>query len=412
MKFNKKISGHALLYALIVTSIITIMSSFALLKLSNSKFIKLKRSTRAKLIEAERNLLKLALSKFFQPEADENPFVINLIENINSSVYKGNWGAFELLILKNTCDLDSLISFALIGELNYRYRNAAIYLKNQNQALNMSGHALIRGNAYLPKAGIRKAIINGEAFSGKKLVYGETFISSQQIPEPDFSGLNNFIVKHRLGINENTNIRDSILNSFAAPCKYLNFKRNAILNECYYKGNIIITASEKIYVSNKSELEDVILIAPQIEIEEGSNLCAQLIASEQIIISESCILKYPSLIFLEENEKNGLIRVAKNSKIQGLLVYKSSELINQKARLFIDQGVEFTGLLYSESKVDLKGDITGTIICDNVQYSTEQNLYLSSLHNVNIDNNALPNYFSLTGIYENKSDKFIMKWLN
>ncbi len=412
MNFGKKVSGHALVYALLVMSIITTMSSMALLKLSNYKFSQLKRSSRSGLIEAERNLIKLALSKHFLPNTEKNPFSINLIQNVNSTIYRSNWGAFELLVFKNKCSMDSLTSSALIGQKEYKFRKTAIYIKNNNRPLYVSGSALIRGNSYLAKAGIRKAIINNDEYCGKKLINGELYVSSNKLPEPDLSEVHDFLSKHKSSRYNNIKFRDSIQSSFAGACTILNLKGNAVLKNGYYRGNIIISASDKIYVSNSTFIEDAILIAPKIEIESGSSLSAQFIASKQILISEHCILKYPSFVYLKEGKKESKINVGKNSKIEGLLIFTSSELKNQKAGLFIGEGAEITGLLYSESTVDLKGDIAGTIICDNIQYSTEQNLYLSSLYNVRIDNNALPEYFVLNDLYQNNSNKYIMKWLN
>ena len=57
-----------------------------------------------------------------------------------------------------------------------------MYLADQNKPLSLTGRTQITGNCYLPKAGVKRAYIEGKSFVGNKLINGTKYNSNKTLP--------------------------------------------------------------------------------------------------------------------------------------------------------------------------------------------------------------------------------------
>lgn len=412
MKIKQKVSGYALIYTLFITCIITLIASFILIQISNAGALSLKRKNKTKLIESEQNLLRLAKSKHFNKNRSEGLFQVYLYDEIKSQIRIENWGAFKLIVLENINHIDSLFSAAFIGQENYSFRNTAIYMRDKNQPLSISGNTLIRGKSFLPKSGLKRGNINGKKYKKTQMIDGQILKSTDVLPEVKISGIEN--LKDYIDLNQFkfSAYKDSIFHSFQKDVIHIHLGDIAYLDQCFYKGQIVLSANQKIFISKHAFLEDVIIIAPEIELEEKTEIAAQLIAEREIKVSEKCKMNYPSLLYLNRKNEDGKITIGKDSQINGLIIANLQESSERNVLVSVEKDSEVNGLIYSKGIVDMQGSIKGTLICDNLQYKGNGSFYLSYLHNSIIDNNALPKFYVLPEIFNRFSNKKIMKWLD
>ena len=108
---------------------------------------------------------------------------------------------------------------------------------------------------------------------------------------------------------------------------------------------MIVQSSTKITVSPSAVLKDVILIAPEIEIQNNVISNFQAFASKRISIGESVQLQYPSALILNKNQdisqpnntgekEKPSIQIGKSSVVKGVLVYLGTDpLSNYKTQI-------------------------------------------------------------------------------
>ena len=71
---------------------------------------------------------------------------------------------------------------AMFGASDWKHDELSLFLTNQNKPLSIAGNTRIAGDATIPKAGIKRAIIDGNSYTGSELVYGQTSNSPNKIP--------------------------------------------------------------------------------------------------------------------------------------------------------------------------------------------------------------------------------------
>lgn len=353
--------------------------------------------------------------------------LIDLFDKGTDSVYLWlqPWGAYEIAISKAVFKNREITRIAQLGKAcTDTADNYSIYLADEDKPLSLCGNTLIKGKAYLPKAGVKRAYIEGLSFTRSILVAGEIVLSARVFPsfnkfitnqtELAFSG-KPFIENDSIIEIENE-LPDTISNSFRN--KTLIYKSTAPVNivNGVYAGNIIILSLKQVNIAASVALNNILIYAPKVTVERGFRGNIQAFASDSIIIEKDVTLTYPSAIGLvarDSGSSNAVILLGENDTIAGaVFACKSKVNVLQRVGVVVQEKAVVTGQVYSNGFVDLKGTIYGSLICNKIMLSTPSSVYENHLLNAIIDRTRLPEMFTGINLNDKPSTKRIARWLN
>ncbi|GAA3614537.1 hypothetical protein Q4Q39_02675 [Flavivirga amylovorans] len=342
------------------------------------------------------------------------------------SVHRDYWGVFEKVIAIATIKTNRFKKVALIGALQPKINRTSLYVEDKNKPLVLVGNTKIRGVAYLPKQGVRTGNISGHSFYGNQLIYGVTRTSSK-LPELLDETRNQIkTIQNQIGtINQNQfldlNRSNSFKNSFLNPLQVIYSHTDVHLIGVSLKGHILVQSKTKIIVDANSNLKDIVLVAPEIEIKSNTKGTFQAIATKGITIGKNCTLNYPSALILNEDLKNKipaentnnqkqtpLVKVAKGSTLKGFIVYLG-ETKNYKAQVFIDDQALILGEIYCNRNLELLGTVYGSVFVSNFIANQSGSSYQNHIYNGTIIVDDLAQEY--IGLSFKNSKKGVMTWL-
>ena len=352
---------------------------------------------------------------------------IDLFKNGDDSVHikRNNWGAFEIALAKATSGKKEVSRIALTGYPCTAKESYSLYLADHDQPLAVCGATLIRGTAYLPKAGIKRAYIEGQNFTGNNLVEGIIRQSNKQIPEFNKSIITN--MKQLLegtALSENDSVLelenrlpfDSLTNSFADKTIMLVSKAALKLRNIYYSGNIILVSTKKITISASCQLQNILVLAPKIFIEKDFKGQVQLFASDSLILQKNVRLDYPSVAGLFSNNnssKFSVIQLDENDSVSGaVFACQQKQDIAKVSGVLIAQKSFVQGQIYSDGYADIRGTVYGSVMCNTIMLNTTSSVYQNHLLNAVIDLTKRSKYYAGSALTEEAGFKTIVKWLN
>ncbi|MES2288082.1 MAG: hypothetical protein V4547_20515 [Bacteroidota bacterium] len=420
------IKAGALFYAIVISLIIAITSSALIMAAYLSRIqyenFEIKRQLN---LNADSGI-KLLLSKQSLVALNEEKTIDLFNKGIDSVILiRKLWGAYEIVISKATFKNSTSVRTAQVGFYPDSDHLYSLHLSDKDKPLALCGNTLIKGPAFLPKAGVKRAYIEGQSFSRSLLIEGEVKQSEKTLPKFNPELIENIqavFFKKSLSDNDsilsikNELIGDTLSNSFQNKTLVFSSVVPIIISNGMYSGNIAVISEKQITVSSNALLKDVLLFAPKIIIEKKFRGNVQVFASDSISIAEEVTLTYPSVIGLISNNKptgTSIIVLNKSDTILGsVFIIKNENNITGQARLLISEEAVIYGQVYSNGYVDLKGTINGSLMCDNIMLSTASSVYENHLLNAVIDLSKLPEHYTGINLVEESTVKKIVKWLN
>lgn len=417
-----KIKAGALQFVLFIgTIIVLLLFAFILINQSHSLFDK-QTDLMVGLVQASDNALIESFSTILQ-EDNSVDLTANPDLGIRSKVVMEYWGLLEK---RNSISKKGKLQFEKSAFVGYRNPDIpALYLRDDNRPMVIVGDAKISGDAYLPERGIKIGNIQGYGYARSQLVYGNIRQSEAQLPELCSK------VDQQLKLiagsmyrpkGNSVNLKQGLLikNSFKEETIVVQGSNYLDLDRVTLIGNVVVWAMDKIHVRATTQLRDVILAAPKIEIEQGTRGTFQAIASERIVVGKGCQLEYPTLLAV--HEKNGsdqtintqrdpVIAIESGSSIAGAIIYSNKGKSKGLPKYIgIDREATITGEVYCDQALELKGSIYGSVTTGSFISFENGNTYLNHLFNGTINSELLPNeYCGL--VYDCETANGIAKWL-
>ncbi|WP_458628638.1 hypothetical protein [Winogradskyella sp. PC D3.3] len=335
-------------------------------------------------------------------------------------VHREFWGVFEKIISNSRIKTNALKKVALIGGEQPKTDRLALYLQDNNKPLVLVSDTKIKGLTYLPKRGVKAGTISGEFYYGSQLIYGESKVA-QDLPKL-FTEVNSQFNTIK---DKGSNAKDEQFlkfefdkvykNSFLDATKFMFSNNEIYLDNMSLIGNIIIQSKTKIVVDPSCVLKDVILIAPEIEIQNNVKGNFQAIASKNILIGEHVELGYPSALVINKNkgiptEEQSKIVVNNSAIIKGVIVYLDSSASNDfKVQVELKEMAILIGEVYCNKNLELKGTVYGSIFTKNFIAKQSGSIYQNHIYNGTIIVNELPQEY--VGLLFKNSKKGVAKWL-
>ncbi|MEH6305264.1 hypothetical protein RYH73_06395 [Olivibacter sp. CPCC 100613] len=422
-----KLKAGALLSVVGIATIIALLLGLMLLLLLYNRNDTSQLLHRLKL---ERNLesgMALLLSEAYSEKSSEEVFMDLFKEETDSiSLQHYPWGLYEIAIIKSFEGRDTLQKVFLKGNTLQSDKAYALYLKDDDRPLSISGKTLIRGTAYLPPAGIRKAYIEDKAYEGDSTVYGEMRNSEKKLPT-----LNTALIEQIKQLTYDSlenqsdsiasfhNIKDSLIRSFYQKPLILSSKDSISLENLNLKGALIVISEQAIYLPSTAQVEQVIFIAPKIKIAKDFKGMLQAFAQDSIHVEENVELHYPSALgLIEKRDENTVqeftpeIVIDKNAKIHGVVfsvaAASGSDFMN---RIRMEPGSEVHGELYADGMLELKGSVFGSAACQRFVLQTPSSLYDNFLLDARIDYTKRSRYYLESALLQTTGKGGIVQWL-
>lgn len=425
LKYNTfKCGGYALIYAVFVLVILTVITSSVILLAYFNKIYFQDYVEKENQISHVNSGINLLMAGFEKPELIYKK-KISLYGQINDTVVlsKYPWGLFTIIHAKSDFRNFVFEKVALSGGFYKNDTSYALYLPDKNKPLAISGKTKISGRCYLPVAGLKRATIDGRHYEGDRLLYGSIVQSNKFLPvlkqeliKCSFSNYEKILLTgDSLEIRSIADLQiDSIYNSFCdeTVVLFMDSENNLLFHNL--NGNMIVFSKNHVTVSRNSTLKDILLIAPTIEFEEGFKGSLQAIAIDSIIINKGCFFEYPSAIGIINNETdefNPYIYLAGNVVFNGIVCcYGSSEPYEKTPYIRTEKKSLIQGQVYCSGYIEHKGKIVGSLCCNGFILYRPSGLYENYLLDATIDELSINEHYvgvDITGYAPEK----IIKWL-
>lgn len=364
-----------------------------------------------------------------QSEMHADTLTIDFVKKENQiiKVHLSQWGIFEKVFVITQFRKKRFVKTAIIGSLMNSIESPTLFLQETQNPLTIVGNTLIKGIAYLPSQGVKPGYIAGNSYYGAQLIYGSIKKSIPVLPKIEKSVIDALVfylkdykpTTQEDYINLETNLK--IINSFKDKTKEAYSKGPIVLENRRITGNIMIKSDTLIRIKNTAFLKDLILIAPIIEIEDGTIGNFQAIASKRVTVGKDCKLSYPSALVLFQDNKNNQSVVSNNTFdnqifidsgtiIKGSVCFiQTKELPDFQTQIVLEKDVRIKGHVYCNGNFELRGTVSGSVCTKQFVANQSGSIFVNHIYNGVIENENIPNIFG--GIVMEKKSKIVMKWL-
>lgn len=412
-----KIKAGALQYVLIISVIIAILLLAFMLLINLQKQTATKQDFYKQTIFNVMNGFEyLSNSEITYDETTSQQFSENTKEN--TQLLKKKWGLFDVGVVTSTIGKQTFEKIALLG--GKQEERDALYLQDNNTPLVLVGNTKIVGNVRLPRQGVKPGNIAGTSFYGNTLIAGNQHTSTSQLPSiPNFEQIET-IVSY---FYSNDSIQPIVLEEHTKRVQ--SFKKKTLLYESpgtiklrniSLKGNILIRSFSKIIVKSTTNLEDVLLIAPAIEIQEHTEGNFQAFASKTIEVGKASKLKYPSALVLigktNKQTPENRILLAEQVQYKGILCYKEKEQLEERSyqpQIIVKNDTEVVGEIYCEGNLEMLGTVKGTVVTKEFLTNQNGSTYINHIYHGVINEKELPAAY--VGLKQESNQQGIAKWL-
>ncbi len=364
-----------------------------------------------------------------QGEVNTDTIAVEIIKKENQiiKVHLSHWGIFEKAYTLSQFRKKKFVKTALIGSSINSQESPTLFLQETQTPLTLVGSTQIKGLAYLPSQGVKSGYIAGNSYYGNQLIYGSINTSTPILPKLNkicIDALESYCNGYKPQNQEDyINVETSrrIVNSFQKKTKIGYSKESIVLENCNIIGNIIIKSDVSINIKNTANLKDIILIAPIIEIEDGTTGNFQAIATQRIAVGKTCKLDYPSALVLFQDNKNNpklainppldnQIFIDSTTTIKGSVCYfRTKEYPDFKTQIVLETKSRIKGQVYCTGNFELKGSVSGSVYTKQFIANQAGSIFINHIYNGTIENENIPIVFG--GIVLEQTPKTIMKWL-
>lgn len=399
------VKAHSLLYAVYVCLIVAVLCGGLLLLANLYNQLNLYYVSHESLYITNQSTVNYALGNSLISDED---ILIEEQTGIESQFSIKNHGLLPLLLTQSFVKNDTVSSAHFIGQKIVN-KNTALYVANFTQALSLSGEITIKGDVYMPTERIKEPYINNKP--NKIVIQGAKNISKIQLPNLSDKCKSIFEIRnsYKTNFNEIEKKNDSIyVNSFFNESIELQMNQ-VILENKIIKGNFIISSNDSIYIRKNNILEDVVIIAPKITIEEGFEGTIQVFAKESVTIEKKVCLNYPSTLVLYNDKEDGktFILIEEEVKIAGLVMMFGNDLFHlEKNILEIREKGKIIGNIYCSGTLTLKSDVYGSVYTSKLKHITPSSSYLNTIADITIDVSKKPSVFIDMPIFNNENTRY------
>lgn len=410
--FKKDLKGGALYYVIFVSFMLT---SFALLFIM-FRFMKYSQIRHElnyfKRSDQITSALVLYLSKPAKYQNSDTAFITFCDDTVK--VWKRAYGLLDIITASIPYRGITIEKKLLAGKDPFHGDSIVLNIPDLAQTLYASGETIIKGNALLPEKGMQRASIEGRLFRGDKIVQGSVSMST-----PKMTNLNPKLVKKikdiqnidsisQSAINISQLVSNKVLKSISDPVQWYYSNDNFQISEFNAKGAIGFLSRGTIVIKKDAHLEDVLISAKSLIVEEGFDGSMHLFAKDSLIIGKKSRLRFPSSLCIYNEKVNPVfLAIKEGSRIEGSVIVCQEHLSTRKPMLVIEEGALVSGEIYHKGTIELIGKIHGSLSCEGFYRKTKQAYYENHLLDNEINFHLLPNNYVSIDFKTGYSDQII-----
>lgn len=327
------------------------------------------------------------------------------------------WGFFEIAVATAHQGRHTTVKSAMLASPVDSLGASALYLPDNNAPVYLVGKTSITGTVHASARKFSTGYIDGKGYEGKVLVHGTVKKSQASLPEIDTTllqalrplmqgqqGAYRFLFSDRLPVN-----RDRSFNN--AETLYYSSDQSIDLSDSI-SGNVIIRSAMKIRVTAEATLSDVILIAPDIDVDKEFTGNLQCIATRSITIGAGSRLKYPSALALLGGEADSTIVICKEASVEGLIIIPGIDRsLGSKGVFRIEEKASFHGMAYINGATDVQGSLWGHLTTRSTQAKVNTTVHGNHILNGEINAVKRSPYMPASLLWGHTRELVIARWI-
>jgi len=339
------------------------------------------------------------------------------------SLQRLTWGIYDVGIVKAFIQKDTLFKIFSIANAIDSSKWAALYLVDEDRPFSLSGKTTIRGDAYIPKAGVQQAYVDNKAYQGdKRLIIGTKHISDKKLPVLNDQRLKQLEQYQDQNVTNDHALTktDSVTSSFLKPTRFVNFKKEAeTIKNIKIKGNVVLLSDTTLTIDSTAVLNDILVFARTIIVKSGFHGSCQLFAADSVSIQRNCRFDYPScagiLRFKPPPVKSqAKITIGNHTDFSGVIFTYEKMETPVKPLISVGQYATINGQVYSQGILELKDStkVCGSVFTSRFLYKNTFTLFENYLINTTIDSKALSRHYLTSELLPvSKKNKKVLQWL-
>jgi hypothetical protein len=397
-----KVKASALYFVLIISLLLFIFLSLFIIYGKLQKQLAKQYEIQHKLYENVHQAQLLYANDTSIRNAIQDSLCIDLYDEQKDSIclYAKQWGFWNLLSVK-----------AMYGrfkqERTFFYANAfsvndtmqaALYLRDNQNMLVLAGSSLLKGDCYLPQAGVRPGVLEGKPYDKKEMIIGKQLKSTDQLPNIDSIILNKvfnlldtaYLRTHCTLLSNTLKENEVYTQSFTQATGLIYLKGKQNLKSAIISGNIIVYSDVEINIDKSAQLKDVIVIAPIVRLEKGFTGSLQVFSTDSLIVEQGVKLSYPSVLFNYQSEElDGKLMIKQGAEINGAIIAMDKSQDDKNAKVEIQKNVTIRGMVWVEGYLQFNASIIGHVFTHKFIWNTTASLYENHLLDASIDATSL-----------------------
>ena len=419
-----KLNGGSLFYALAVSIIIGMLTGSVVLAQYYHRCILHTNAIHEEVMRnAESGVIYFCTE---DPEEFRDKAEVDLFGRGEDSVLlqRMSWGVYNVCF--STAHTGNITSerIAMTGSICGESDQFALWLADMDRPLSVTGATELNGKCYLPKAGIERAYIEGKSYSGRELVHGLIEPSSRFLMMYDVERMKEITDLFAAAVPENDSMiswnelsGDAVVEQSFSGKKLLITSDSPIhLTGQHLSGQIMLRSAISITVDKETFLKNIILVAPRIEIENGTHGCFQAFARDSLIVGSDVDLEYPAVLGIVP--VNGAIEkpaivIGKNSRVCGeLFLDCETDGINRQGSIVVREETQVEGAINCYGWIDLKGKVFGSLSTQKLVLRTHSAVYENHLMDAVIDCSKRSEFWLGSLLFNKSGTSHVIQWLN
>lgn len=333
-------------------------------------------------------------------------------------VIRKPWGVFEIIAASAHQNKHHYNRSALITAQPDDIGKSIIYSPENNAPIYLAGRTVLDGDVFVSARKFTTGFINNTGFEGTKLFQGNSRVSMQDIPGIDTVLLSSIsAVVHGYQDTYSINKLDFFpigrRLGFGVVESNLYYSNQSIELSDSLAGNLMVQSAIKIRITADAHLDDLIVIAPHIEIDNGFKGSIQCIATNSIIVGKDSRLRYPSALVLLHHGQDSLVSIGERAIVEGIVVLPGfDQSVSGKGRFQIRKGGVLHGMAYINGAADIQGSIWGHITARVFSATSGDAQYPGHIYNAEISSKKRSPYMSGSLLWANTKEIIVAKWLD
>lgn len=318
---------------------------------------------------------------------------------------KKRWGLYEVVEIRS----GKWNAFRLFGKAHESSWQAALYVPDNKKALSVSATCLPEGRICLPRNGITYTQVRSEYFNTPPVPPERIMTSEEQFPAFDLETMKAMEELFVLSREKSSCIKSPYRQSFGETVSF--FRVGEIVSGLSLQGHIVLCSEQRIHINAGNDLQDIIVMAPSVEIETGFRGRLQVFSKDTIILGSQVCLEAGSGLWMEGDNPERIVYLGENCEVNGYVIVNggSDKSGNVAAHYHQSMDTKVRGLVYVDGIAELHGIVNGSLYARELYYFAPEGYYSGLLYQTTVLRHPAIVYpFLMAGAYERRC----IAWIN